>query len=122
MLCGKDHAQDVEVVLAVEVVGVNFLDRGELVDARVVHEDVEPAERLVRFFEEPCDVFGVRQVGLHGHRFAALGFDLGDDCVGRSLARTVVDNDRGAAGCQLPGDLRADALGRAGDDGDFVFE
>ena len=53
---------------------------------------------------------------------AAGGGDVGDDAVGAALARGVVDDDRGAGGGELAGDLGADALGGSGDDGDFPGE
>ena len=42
--------------MLVEVLGRHVLERGELVDAGVVDQDVEPAERLLRLGEQAPDV------------------------------------------------------------------
>src|SRR5439155_438118 len=71
------------------------------------------------------DALGVRRlrhVALHGDRLAAPGGDVGHDLVRPGLAAGVVDHHRRALGGELAGDLRPDALRRAGDDGDLAFE
>ena len=108
--------------MLVEVLRRHALERRELVDAGVVDEDVEPAERLLRLGEQALDVGLLRHVGLDGDGLAALAGDLGDDAVGPFLAGGVVDDDGRPLGRQVPGDGGADALGRAGDDGDLARE
>jgi hypothetical protein len=46
--------------------------------------------------EQPPHVGGLRHVALHGDRLAARRADVGDDLVGRGLARRGIDHDRGA--------------------------
>ena len=48
LLRGEEQPEDVQVELLVEVLLGDAFERGELVDAGVVHQDVEPAERLLR--------------------------------------------------------------------------
>ena len=86
LLRREQQAQHVQVEHLVEVLGRDLLERGELVDAGVVDEDVELAERLLRLGEEPPDVGLLGDVGLHGDGLAALASDLGDDAVGPFLA------------------------------------
>jgi len=52
----RGGAEDVQVELLVEVLVGDALERGELVDAGIVHQDVEPAERLLRLGEQALDV------------------------------------------------------------------
>ena len=68
----EDQAQHVQVELLVEVFGGDGFERRELVDAGVVHQDVELAERLLGLREEPPDVGFLGEVGLHRDRLAAL--------------------------------------------------
>ena len=105
-----------------EVLGRDLLDRSELVDARVVDQDVEPAERLLRLGEQPPDVGLPGHVRLHGDGLAPLAGDLGDDAVGPLLAGRVVDDDRRPFGRQVLRDRRPDPLGRARDDRDLARE
>ena len=122
LLRGEDQAEDVEVELLVEVLGRHLLERGELVDARVVDQDVEPAERLLRLGEQAEDVGGIGHVRLHGDRLAPLGGDLGHDAVRAFLAGGVVDDHGRPRLGQVFRDGGTDALGRAGDDGDLARE
>ena len=95
---------------------------GEIVDAGVVDQDVELAERLFGFGEESLDFGRFGDVGLHGDGLAAFFVDVGDDAVRAFLAGAVVDDDGRAFGGQLFGDRGADAFGCPGDDGDFASE
>jgi hypothetical protein len=102
--------------------GGDLRQRGELVGAGVVDEDVDPAERLLRLGEQAADVGRPGHVGLHREGPAALARDLGDDPVGPLLAGGVVDDDGRALGGQLLCDGGADPLGRAGDNRDLSRE
>ena len=71
----QHQAQHVEVELLVEVLGGDVFQRGELVDAGVVDQDVELAERLLRLGEQPSGCPPVlADVGLHGDGLAALAW------------------------------------------------
>ena len=119
-LRSQDQAEHVEIELLVEVLGRDVFERGKLIDARVVDEDVELVELVLRFGEQPLDVGRVGDVGLNGHRLAAILRDLADDAVGGFLAGGVVDDDGRAFGREMPGDGCADSLRGAGDDGHFA--
>ena len=68
----EEQAEHVEIELLVKVLGGHVLERRELVDAGVVDQDVEPAERLLRLGEEPLDVGLLGHVRLHRDGLAAL--------------------------------------------------
>ena len=51
--------------LAVEPFFGNLFKRRELVDARVVHQHVEPAERFLRFGKDALDIGGFRHIALY---------------------------------------------------------
>ena len=121
-LSREDQAEDIEIELLVEVLGSHGLERGEFVDAGVVHQDIDPAERLLGFREEPPHIDLRGQVRLHRDGLAVLAGDLVDDLLGPVLARRVVDDDRRALRGEFPGDLGPDPLRCSGHDGDFPGE
>src|SRR6516164_412945 len=98
-----------------EVLFGDILERGELVDAGVVDQNVQPAEDRLRLREETPDLRRSRYVCLDGDGPSALACDLGDHTVGAVLAGGIVDDNRGALSRQLLGDGGADLLGRADD-------
>jgi hypothetical protein len=93
---------------------------GELIDAGVVHQDVEPAKLFGSFGEQSIDVFFFGYVGLNGDGTTSAGDDSGDDAIGAIPARGIVDDDRGAVSGQMRGDGGADAFGGARDNGNFA--
>jgi len=100
-------------VIVKEFFGDAF-ERRELVDAGIVHQNVQLARRLFWFLREEADDVGcLRDVGLHGDGFAALGGDLLHDAIGAFLAGGVIDDDGGALSGKRDGDRRADSFGRA---------
>jgi hypothetical protein len=66
----QQEAEDVEVEMLVKVVFGDLVERGELVRPGVVDEDIEPAERPLRFGKEALDIRALRHVALHGDRAA----------------------------------------------------
>ena len=102
-----------------EVLGRHVFERGELVDARIIDQDVELTECLLRLGEEPMDVGLVGDVCLHGDRPAALGGDFRDDAVGARLARAVVNDHGRTLSRQVLRDRRTDPLGGPRDDCNF---
>ena len=122
-LSGQDEPQHVQIELLVEVLRGDGLDRRELVDAGVVHQDVELAEGLSsspRTAARTSASFATS--ACTATAFPPSPSDLGDDLLGPGLARSVVDDDRRALGGELPGDLGPDPLRCTGDDRDFPGE
>ena len=116
------QAEDVEVELLVVVLFSHRFERAEFVDAGVVHEDVDVAVGGFGFGEEAIDVGFLRDVGLHGDGLPAALHDGIDDAIRAFFARGVVDNDARAGGGEMGGDIRADAFGGSGNNGDFTGE
>ena len=112
------HVEHQRVLLGGEV-----LDPPEVGHGRVVHQDVGSAELRDRLADQSFAVFRLGQVGLDRDRGAAGRADLlgcfadrpGQRRTGR-VGGAGDDRDRGALGAEPPGDLRADAPARAGDD------
>jgi len=69
------------------------LDLGELIDARVVHQHIQPAETLDGRLDQRLDLGLDADIGLHCHRIPTCGLDVGDDLLGRALVGGVVDDD-----------------------------
>src|SRR5438132_10829498 len=115
-LLGREkRAEDVRVEVPAVLGLRDLFQRLEVVHPGVVHEHVEPPERLARLREEPPDVAHLRDVTLDGDRRAAGLLDLGDDALGARLARRVIHDHRSAPGGQLLRDPGADAFRRPGD-------
>jgi hypothetical protein len=84
---GIDVGIEVTAILAFG----DLLDRAELVDAGIVHEDVDLSVGGRRHGENALDVFGLGNVALYDGRFAAGGGDVGRHLVGPlAVARIVV--------------------------------
>ena len=98
------------------------LERRELVNARVVDEDVDRTERLHGLRDDAFHVFGIGQVAVHGDSFATLGDDGGDHAVGGLFAGAVVDGNRRTLGREPGGDFGTNAFGCAGHERNFAFE
>ncbi len=61
-----------------EVLAGDAIEGRELVDAGIVHQDIELAELLLGFGKQPLDVGLLGHVGLDGDRLAALAGDFLD--------------------------------------------
>ena len=101
-LGGEQQAEHVEVELLAEVLLVYGFERAELINVRVVDEDIDSAELRLGFVEQFLDVLGFRDVGLDGDRIATRGFDLIDDGLCALLIGRVIDDDVGAFGPNCP--------------------
>src|SRR5688572_1619261 len=121
-LRGQQQAEHVDVEVPVEVFFGDVLQRREPVDTRVVDQDVEPAELLDRRVDNGLRIGLLGDVAANGDRLAAGGGDAGDNGLGALLAGGIVDDDGRAFGGEGRGDGGADALGCAGDEGDFSGE
>src|SRR5882672_3130181 len=97
-------------------------ESGELVDAGVVHQDVELSKDFDGGVDDALRALGPGDVAGDGHGLASHGLDGGDHFVGAGLAGGVVDHDRRALRRQRPGDAGADALRCAGHHCDLACE
>ena len=70
----------------VEVLFGNRFERLEFIDSRVVDENIELAERLLRFGKELLQLRMFCDVRLHGESPAAVFGDLGNGGVGALFA------------------------------------
>ena len=97
-------------------------DRAVAVDAGVVDEDVEAAERLHGLFDEHRALVGMSHAGLDEEDFLALVLHGLDQGLGFVLALVVVDDDL----CAVVGELERDGLAEAsrasGDDRHLVLQ
>jgi hypothetical protein len=121
-LRGEEQPKHIQVELFVEVFSSDLLDRGHLVNACVVDEDVELAERSLRFGEHTVNVRLLRDVRLNCDGLAAAAGYFGDDLVCARFAGGVVDDHGRAFGRELFGDGGSDVFGCACDDSDFAAE
>ncbi len=107
-LGAQEDALHVDPVHPVEIGLARALDRADVGDAGVVHENVEPAEPRLDGAEGAPDAVGAGDIARPRVRRVARGPDL----VGRPLRRRVVHVQRGnrrpRAG-EHPGDRPADA-------------
>ena len=92
----------------------------ELIDAGVVHQDVDRAKSPLGVIEHSLHVGSLGDVALHRDGFAASGGNVCNDAMGSVLGRRVVHYDGGACRAQAPGEAGADTLRRAGDDSHFA--
>ena len=94
-------------------------------DTGGVDRDVDAAEAVHRFIEQPDVVADHREVALDRECIGALGFQRSDGGVRIGFRRraVVVDRDAASAGIdERMGDQCAQILAAAGDDGDLAGE
>ena len=77
-------------------------------DARVVDQDVQPAELRDGLLDGPGHLFGVAASAWIATPSAVCG-DLGGQLLGLGRGRAVGERDCGTVGGQPPHDLRPDA-------------
>jgi hypothetical protein len=118
----QQQPQHVEVKMLVKVLGIDRFQRSKLIDARVVHKDVELPERLLRLGKETANVLDPGNVGLDGDGFPARLPDAPDDCLCPGLAGGIIDHYRGTGCRQVLGNRGADALRRPRDHRDLSFQ
>ena len=122
LLSHQKKAEHIEVELLVKVLRGDHFQRQELVEARVVDEDVELAERFLCFGKKTLNILGLGNIGLDGDSLPLLLGDALDDGIRSGLAAGVVDDDGCALGRQVLGNRGADSLGSPGDNGDFSLQ
>src|SRR4051812_8475663 len=122
LLDREDRPEHVGVELAVKLVLGDRFERVELVDSRVVDQNVDFAERLVRLLEQALYVFRLRDITLDGDSLAAIAGNLVYHAVSTSLAGGVVHHDGRALSAQRLRDASANTLGGAGHDSDLAAQ
>src|SRR5206468_2440722 len=100
----EDDAEHVEIELLAEILDGDVLEGREFVEAGIVDEDVEGAERLVGLGEQTSDVRFLCHIGMHCDGLSALVGYVAYDMSGVGLARAEVDHHRGALGRKASGD------------------
>jgi hypothetical protein len=118
----QQQAKHIEVEMLVEMLRRDGLERGELVDTRVVDEDIDRTERLHRLRDDVLHVLRLGQIAMNRDGFAPLGGDGGDHPVGGLLARAVIDGNRRALGRKPGGDFGTYAFGCACYQRNLAFE
>ena len=118
----QQQPQHVEVKVLVKVLGADRLQRRKLIDAGVVHEDVELAEGLLRLRKQPANVFGPGDVGLDGDGFPTRLPNALDDCLCPGLAGGLIDHDGRTGARQVLGNRRTDSFRRARDHSDLPIQ
>src|SRR5262249_12097454 len=98
-------------------VGGGVVDRAADRHARIVDEDVEPAEVPGDVLHQLIDLGGRRLVGLVGAGFDAPGLEFDDDGLRFVGGGDVADRDAGALFGESAGAGGADAARSAGDEG-----
>jgi hypothetical protein len=92
------------------------LQRRHMLDPGIVHQDVEPAQRIERLLDHLPDRIRLRHVGA---RIGDLDIEFrGEFRLGvRDLLRLAkaVENNAGAGARERPGDAEPNAAGRTGD-------
>jgi len=116
-----EQPEDVDLDHPLPLLDGRALDRPEQHHARVVDEDVEPAELVDGPLHGRLRLLALRDVGLDHERGAARVAQLRGQRVEALLAPRH-ERDGGAAGGELAGGGVADAAGRAGDQGDGALE
>ena len=97
-------------------------DRRARLDARVVHHDVEPTERLHALADQHLQVLDLADVGLDADRLVAQLRDLLLERIGRGRIGDVVDADVRPLLRQGEGDALADTAVATRDDGDLALQ
>src|SRR5207245_9941349 len=93
-LRGEEQAQYVDVEQPVERLLSDGGERRELVDAGVVHQDVELSKDFDGGVDDGLRTLGPGDVAGDGHGLASRGLDGGAHLVGAGLPAGVVDRDR----------------------------
>src|SRR5262249_28906777 len=76
LLAGEEQTEHVQVKLLVKVLRSHLFERGKLVDAGIVHQDVEPAKRAFGLGKTPSDPRLPGHIRLHGDRPSPLAGNL----------------------------------------------
>ena len=97
-------------------------DRGELVNARVVDQDIQTAVILDGCIDDALRLGGFRDVAPHGNCPATGCSDGGHHGICSGFAGGIVDHNRSAFCGECLSDGGSDTFGCACDDCDLTFE
>src|SRR3954453_8428053 len=95
---GKNESQHIDVEVPVKMLFRDFFKWRKLIDACIVHQNVQPAERLLGLREDTFDIGGLGDIALDSGRLAAYAFDFCDHSISALAAGGVIDHDRSAGG------------------------
>lgn len=120
---GVERRREVQREHRIPAVDRETLDRSDVLDPGVVHQDVDAAVAQIDVREHRLDLVGFREVGAFvvdidarfGGELRAQPFDLG------RVSETVEHDARALCG-ERPGDAQSDAAGGAGDECELAFE
>ena len=87
------QATYVQIELLMEVLGCDRLQRQELVNAGIVHQDVELPVNALHFAEKARNVRSLRDVTLHRDGLPALIRDAFHHSISAGLAAGIIDHD-----------------------------
>jgi hypothetical protein len=100
----------------------NFPQVPETHDPSIAAYDIEAAEVCHRLVHQFGRLGDISDVGLQSDGVGAEGFNLSDDFEGWGFRVRVIDDNFGAAACELDGHCGADAAARARNQRDFAVE
>jgi hypothetical protein len=109
LLQSEKHAPGIDIKHVI-IIFLGALDERFLhVNSGVGHDDVEAAQCLFGFIEEPAYLDRFRNVGLDGYRLAAPLHDAIHYGARRLFTSRVIDNDRRATGGKTLGNRASNA-------------
>src|SRR4051812_18398488 len=103
------------------MLGGNSLQRRKLVDAGIVHKNIELSERFLRFSKKAANVIELGYIGLNCERFPVGPSYAFDDCLRAGLTATAEKSHqrhkilRFAARVETGGFWRISRLSRSGE-------
>jgi hypothetical protein len=100
---------------------INHLNRAKLVNARVIDQNVNGAERLSRRVKKRSDLRSLGDIALHGHGFAPSRYDGIHSILRVGGTAGVVHYDGGPIGGQALGYAGANSLPAARNNRYFAF-
>jgi len=109
-LRNQQQAKHIKIKMLVEVFGGDVVQGRELVETRVVDEDVDHTERLDGLSDHGFHLVGVGEIAMDSDGFASLAGDGRHHAVRSLPAGTVVDGNRGTLSRKTSGDFGTDAL------------
>jgi hypothetical protein len=106
----QQRAQDIDVELAVKLLGRHALQRLEAKHSRVVDDDVRRAKLASRRREQPLYVCRLRDIALNGDSSAIVAHDLRHHALRARWVGGIVHHHGGACRSQRLRDAGPDAL------------
>ena len=77
----QNQTENIGIELTMKLSLRHLFKRLEVVDAGVVDQDVDLAERFLRLSEKALDVFLLRNIGLDGDRFSTALANIVNDLI-----------------------------------------